>query len=162
MSMLTREDGSTYPDTAAEEAFLRDQSDADAKYMNSRTVGDLIVDVLAPGLIQGAPEFPEEWQSLEHGFIETSALELRALMCALNDGDTFEDGMLGDTFSRRDAARLLQIITKRMEAGAELCRRLRCARWGNPHFGGGEAQARRAKQAREHFERECASAGAKP
>lgn len=148
---MPRSASGDYPSTSAEEAFLRHETSADAKFINARTIGDLIVDMLAPSLTPGTPEHPEEWESLEHAFLQATTTELRAVMCAMNESP-LDDDMIGEVFTRNDGVRALQVITKRMEAGTELCRRLRNARWGNPNFGGGEEAAKRARQEREECE----------
>lgn len=106
-----------------------------------RSLGDLIVDALAPGLESwcDGPEYPEDWQTFLWLFNENTALELRCLVRAFEAGDvTTDDDPLSETFEDGDVARMLNIIRRRMEAAGELAIRLRKARWGNPHFGGGE------------------------
>ncbi len=49
----------------------------------------------------------------------------------------------------------MNVMKRRLRAGAELSARLRVARWGHPSFGGGEERAAKAREQREAFEREA-------
>ena len=105
-----------------------------------RTLGDLIVDVLAPGLDAwvDSDDAPADWAPLEWLFGQYTMLELRALSRAMETGHPVagEAAELSVKFTTLDASRLLTVITARMQGGLELAQRLRRARWGNPSFGG--------------------------
>jgi hypothetical protein len=135
-----RPDGSRYPSREASNAVLGMVTESDSEGVISQaTIGDLIVHALiGRPLLDDIDEAPEEWESVEHAFIVETARSLRAVMLAVAGGGPSDDHAGVDCrFTENDTVMELQAITKRMEAGAELLRRLRVARWGNPHFGGG-------------------------
>jgi hypothetical protein len=142
-TMDERHDGTRYPNHDAQKAFLADMTDCRNKtgagFGYNTTIGDLICAVLAPSPIEQGDNEPENWQSLEGAFILQTAAELRALAIALDVQESRNAGVdICAPFSGDDAKRMLTGIARRMEAGAELCDRLRMARWGHPTFGGGE------------------------
>ena len=104
-----------------------------------RTLGDLLVDMLAPGLSSWSdtPKAPEQWKSFECLMLQNVALELRVINRALSAGDLTTEPPC-DELATEDACRALQLLSHRAEAGADAAGRVRVARWGNPHFGGGE------------------------
>jgi hypothetical protein len=139
--MNVRYDGSRYPNHKAESAVLEDEADA-GSVVHEQPIGDLLVTVLGGGyLYEDQGHAPQEWESFESGIIKNAARELRALHCAIV---TRGDENLTEDFDEDDANKMLFAIVKRLEAAAELAHRLRVARWGNPHFGGGETMAAEA------------------
>ena len=146
-----RHDGSRYPNRGAEDALLGMVTDADAPtstgFEHNRTLGDLLIDLLAPDLVRDMDQAPREWESIEHAFIVSTAREIRAVILAREAAKmaVAEDDYVTIPFDEGDATRMLDRIQRRMTAGAELMQRLRNARWGNPHFGGGETLAAESK-----------------
>jgi hypothetical protein len=139
--MTVRHDGSRYPDSAVDDAALEDFSDLDPSNMYEYSLGDLIVQALVGrDLIEDCKEAPQEWESFEHAILAQTALELRALNVAFAAGDCLTtDNGTSEEFTAEMGMKLLRALTARVEAGAELARRLRRARWGHPSFGGGES-----------------------
>jgi hypothetical protein len=137
-----RPDGTRYPNSRLSDAVLgmeSESSETGLGFEYNRTLGDLILDVLLPTtLAVDQREHPENWESAEHAFLIASARELRACIVAAEHSETNDYEVV---FSEEDARLALGGIAARMEAGAELLRRMRSARWGNPHFGGGEPAA---------------------
>jgi hypothetical protein len=146
-----RHDGSRYPNRGAEDAILGMVTDADAPtsigFERNQTLGDLLVDLLAPDLVRDVAQAPQEWESIEHAFIVSTAREIRAVILAREAVKVAvaDDDYVSIPFDDGDTTRMLDRIQRRMTAGAELMRRLRHARWGNPHFGGGETVAAESK-----------------
>ncbi len=140
-----------YPDTEAEDDVLRDfteDGDCTYGYVYNRTIGDLLVDVLTDstyGPIEQGNNELENWESLEHAFMLSTVVQLKAAnFCMTNASLPTEDGeACAPPLSSEEMARLMGGIAKRLQAGAELCARLRRARWGHPNFGGGEGWGQR-------------------
>jgi hypothetical protein len=118
------------------------RKDGDLRYA---TIGDLIVQALTPReLLADSPHAPQEFESFENLCLQTQATELRGLAVALAATQD-EDSFVGDVsnvmveipFTLGDATMLITAMARRTEALCELARRLRKARWGDPHFGGG-------------------------
>jgi hypothetical protein len=139
--MKTRGDGSRYPCHEADDAVLSEDTDPNAQtdcgFEYQLTLADLIVDLLAGGpLSRSSDSDPECWVTLENQIIRNAALEVKALTVALEwksvAGDTADDLTEGEKLH------LMRALGRRLEAGAELAKRLRRARWGHPSFGGGE------------------------
>jgi hypothetical protein len=142
MTMNVRDDGSRMPDRKAELAVLADISDSDAEtgkgYDYNVTLGDLIVQALiGRPLYDGTTGSHEDWESFEIAIMQRMALELRALNIAMATELTTDD-YPSDGFSTEQACECVRGMASRLEAGTELARRLRDARWGHPSFGGGE------------------------
>lgn len=130
---------------AALKAHIELDEEVPVGFAYRRSVGDLVVEMMAPGLgsWNDNAEHPEGWKSLECMFLENIALELRILNHAMA-ADRTPDEPPGDEVTHEDTCRAIQLLSRRVAAGAELSRRLREARWGNPHFGGGEVAAQAA------------------
>jgi hypothetical protein len=143
VTMNARDDGSRYPDDIEQSRVLADLSDPNAEtgagYRYNVALGDLIVQVLAGReLYDGVSGEHEDWESFEHVMMERVALELRAFNQALATDLTTDDHP-SDGFTAEQACEFVRGLAARVEAGVELARRLRKARWGHPSFGGGEA-----------------------
>jgi hypothetical protein len=148
----TRHDGSRYPSPEADSAVLREENDPGARtdcgYAYHRTLADLMIDLLAGGpLVDGGGRDPENWQTLENAMLQNAALEVKLLSIAIE----YEKGVEGtaDDITWGEVSRLTRLLSRRLEAGAELTRRLRVARWGHPSFGGGDNwEAKQAAKAK--------------
>jgi hypothetical protein len=150
-----REDGSASPDRGMEQAVLAESSQPlKPKYNYDRTLGDLIVEALVPNIRMDVKDSPEAWGTLDNNLLDITALELRAITIAMTHGDAGLDNALYSEFTPEDAARVIEAISRRLEAGAEISRRLREARWGDPRFGGG---GRSAKYYGDHPKRQAAA-----
>jgi hypothetical protein len=146
MTMRQRIGLPDYPDADSEDSVLRDftaDSDCTYGYSYNRTIGDLLVDLLTDsphGPIEQGNGEPENWESLEHAFMLSTVVQLKAanLCVARASLPVGDDEVYAPDLTREEQARLLGGIAKRLQSGAELCSRLRRARWGHPTFGGGE------------------------
>lgn len=147
MTMRARTGGlEPHPDDDTEDSVLVDFTrSAESKYgyAYNRTLGDLLVDVLSDspdGPNEQGDNEPENWESLEHALMLSTVVQLKAAnFCAANMGTQSDaDERCAPPLDEEEVARLLGGIAKRLQAGAELCVRLRRARWGHPTFGGGE------------------------
>jgi hypothetical protein len=149
-------DLSAYPDDDAEDAVLRDFTESEEctyGFAYNRTIGDLLVDMFTDspyGPIEQGDSEPENWESLEHAFMLSTVVQLKAVnFCTSHAFDpSGDDEVCAPHLTREEVARLLGGIAKRLQAGAELCSRLRRARWGHPSFGGGEGWEQRKSAVR--------------
>ena len=95
---------------------------------------------------------PENWQTLENAMLFNTALEVKAIAAAHEYERSAGD--LVDEFTHDEITHMLASLARRLDAGRELAKRLRRARWGHPAFGGGEGwdaeQKAQAKVDAEH------------
>lgn len=138
------DDCAALPDSKAERAVLADFTDPRSSYFKGasgyqyeRTLGDLIVDALVGrDLVDDLAQAPEVWESFEAGILARTALELKAANFGLAaNGD--DPDYPTDDLTKGEVCELLRGLARRTEAAVELSKRLREARWGHPHFGGG-------------------------
>lgn len=135
-----------YPHDETEDKVLVDFTqcaESTYGYSYNRTIGDLLVDVLSDspdGPTEQGDGEPENWESLEHAFMLSTVVQLKAANFCAAHTETLSDSdeRCAPPLNQEEVARLLGGIAKRLQAGAELCARLRRARWGHPTFGGGE------------------------
>ena len=159
MSLITRQDGSQYPDDDADDATLSEENASavrtDGGYAYHRTISNLVIDLLGGGdLAESDDASPENWQTLENAMLATAALEVKAIAVAHEYEDSAGDSV--DEFTHDEITRMLATLARRLEAGRELAKRFRRARWGHPAFGGGEGWE--AKQAEAEAKPEKAQA----
>jgi hypothetical protein len=102
------------------------------------TLGDLLAELLAPGLKAWSDEGAEYHHSFENLILRNIGLELKILNRAICDGmPSSEETDSLEVITADDTARAVQLIQRRAEVGAEIAHRMRLARWHNPHFGAG-------------------------
>lgn len=145
----TRIDGTRYPNSQAEEAILAmrtlEGADTGPGFEWNCTLGDLLEEAFSPERADG--------ESLEYAFMRATARELRACLVAASNGST--GGNLPVVrFSEGDLLHALDVIVRRMEAGAELIKRLSAARGAalnddDGSFRGAQASAFRMTIARQ-------------
>ncbi len=148
MTLQTRNDGTQYPSSEADDAVLAEENTSDVRtdcgYSYHRTIGNLIIDVLGGyDLCESSDSDPQNWQTLENAMLFNAALEVKAIAVAYeyeHDGES-----VADEFTHNELSHLLRNVARRLEAGQELSKRLRRARWGHPGFGGGEGWDARQK-----------------
>lgn len=145
-----RGDLTAYPDGDTEDDVLRDFSEGGELtygYAYNKTIGDLLVDMMSDaefGPTQQGDNEPDSWETLEHAFMMSTLVQLKAAnFCAAHTSSADEEGVPAPALSKAELAMLMNGMAKRLEAGAELCVRLRRARWGHPTFGGGERWSQR-------------------
>ncbi|MBN1605087.1 MAG: hypothetical protein JW940_00555 [Polyangiaceae bacterium] len=132
-----RHDGSLYPDDDVEAAVLAPNPNPGPTADNrDLSVGDLIVRALCHGMCPGSPDRGEDWQSFENSVLETLAVDLRVLALAYNGGDAESPEAEFEGLTDDELLRAVHGLARRADAAAQLCQRLRQARWGHPSFGG--------------------------
>jgi hypothetical protein len=157
MTLRERGDGTLYPDSEGEAAILGDTlaPGPARRGVADWALGDLIVMALVGRhLITDTDEAPQYWETFEAGILSRTALDLRALSVALEHGVNDNDNRADDVINDYEVCAMVRAIGERAEAGAELARRLRAARWGHPAFGGGEQWGAEARAKRQAFQDE--------
>jgi hypothetical protein len=108
---------------------LAEPSSENAAQAENRTLGDLILRTLTP-------EEPKHAGAPEYQLMRIAALELKALAMACSSIGHASDMPSDDPLTAQDLTLLTAAIASRLDASAELCRRLTEARWKEEGFPG--------------------------